>query len=422
MSVLAQRRYPFAALLYIGALWVLTVGLAVFVVLRYGEPVRYEALVLLALVGILSWRIGPNTVDEAVQFAASNIIMLAAIAMLRPIGAGLVGLFVAAFRPGPQSRRGRLFNMAMFASVAMCGAIAYDQVGGQHNISAITGAGPLIRHVGLPLAAADLVITVLNALLLSGILTITRGVPFRIQVARLLGGTGFAYLAHGLLAFLLVVLWMPAGLGWTSVLFTLALLLGARWAITQYGEERRAHERSLDVLVAAIETRAPLLLGHSARVASLAGNMAEELGLRPQQVSDVRQAGMIHDVGLLTLPPGTPALMPPATQRDEWIGGETEDYAERGADLIRGVSFLSGALEAVAHHGPKHADTPSTLAADIVRVADEYDLLTSVASHAERLDHSGAVHELRAMWPPHPPRVVEALERAHARTDQAHSS
>jgi response regulator RpfG family c-di-GMP phosphodiesterase len=223
-----------------------------------------------------------------------------------------------------------------------------------------------------------------------------------------------------LVAFLLVVLWVPVGLGWTSVLFTLALLLGARWAITQYGEERRAHERSLDVLVAAIETRAPPLVGHSARVATLAGHMAEQLGLRPQQVNDIRQAGMIHDVGLLALPPETEDLVPSATAPAAASVSATapKDLAGRGAELIKGVSFLSGALEAVARHGPKHGDVPSTVAADIVRVADEYDLLTRVPENGQRLSGAEAVDVLRGATPAHPVRVLEALDRARARTDQ----
>ncbi|HYN29775.1 MAG TPA: HD domain-containing phosphohydrolase [Dermatophilaceae bacterium] len=404
--------YP-AATLYIVALWLCAAGLTYFCWLAYGPPIRYAALLVLTGVGVAAVRFGSNKVDDSVQFAASNIILLTAVAMLAPVGAGVVGLAIAAFRLGPLSVRGRAFNMAMFMLLGLLGGLVYDVAGGLHDIADLTGVGPLLRHVGLPLAAASFAQIVVNAALLSGVLTITRGVPFRIQVARLLSGTGVAYLAYGLLAFLLVVLWVPARLGWTSVLFTLALLLGARWAITQYGEERRAHERALDVLVAAIETRAPGLAGHSARVSALAGHMAEELSLRPHQLSDVRRAGMLHDVGLLTLPASSSADSSFGPAHDIGVA------PQRGADLLKGVSFLSGALEAVAHHGPKQADVPSTVEADVVRVADRYDLLAHVAPEDERRTSAEAMAELRTAWPPHPPRVLEALDRALERSNEA---
>ena len=95
----------------------------------------------------------------------------------------------------------------------------------------------------------------------------------------------------------MVVLWGPAGLGWASVFLILPPLLVAQWAYGQYSEEVKGHERALDVLVAAVEAKAPHLVGHSGRVAELSASMAEHLGLRAQLVADVRVAGMLHDLG-----------------------------------------------------------------------------------------------------------------------------
>ena len=100
------------------------------------------------------------------------------------------------------------------------------------------------------------------------------------------------------------MLWGPARLGSASVLLILPPLLVAQWAYRQYSEEVKGHERALDVLVAAVEAKAPHLVGHSARVAELSASMAEHLGLRSQMVADARVAGMLHDLGLTTLPTG----------------------------------------------------------------------------------------------------------------------
>ena len=115
---------------------------------------------------------------------------------------------------------------------------------------------------------------------------------------------GPAHLGYGVIAFIMVVLWGPAGLGSASVFLILPPLLVAQWAYGQYAEEVKGHERALDVLVAAVEAKAPHLVGHSGRVAELSASMAEQLGLRAQTVADVRVAGMLHDLGLTTLPTG----------------------------------------------------------------------------------------------------------------------
>ena len=104
------------------------------------------------------------------------------------------------------------------------------------------------------------------------------------------------------------------------------------------------HERALQVLVAAVEAKAPHLVGHSTRVAELSASMAEHLGLRSQVVADARVAGMLHDLGLTTLPTGL--VRSTSVVGGSGLGG----YPARGVRLLTGLSFLSGALDAIAHH------------------------------------------------------------------------
>ena len=146
----------------------------------------------------------------------------------------------------------------------------------------------------------------------------------RTQMGRILGSSGSAHLGYGVIAFIMVVLWGPAGLGSASVFLILPPLLVAQWAYQQYAEEIKGHERALHVLVAAVEAKAPHLVGHSTRVAELSASMAEHLGLRAQVVADARVAGMLHDLGLTT--PARPA----------WS-------AAPGSSVARGLRRLPGA-------------------------------------------------------------------------------
>jgi hypothetical protein len=211
----------------------------------------------------------------------------------------------------------------------------------------------------------------------------------------------------------MVVLWEPAGLGPFSVVLVLAPLFVARWAYAQYAEEAKAHEQTLDVLVASVEAKAPHLAGHSARVADLSAQMAEYLGLRGQAVADIRVAAMLHDLGQTTLPTGL--------VRGVGVGpgaGALEDYPARGVEVLRGISFLSGSLDAVTRHREVLWRAPSTEGVDpalVVGLADEFDLLVEVGTpDGVLLDTDEAFERLRAN-PGAREDVVQALQHALTR-------
>jgi len=167
------------------------------------------------------------------------------------------------------------------------------------------------------------------------------------------------------------------------------------------------------VLVAAVEAKAPHLVGHSARVAELSASMAEHLGLRSQMVADARVAGMLHDLGLTTLPTGL-------VRSSGVVGGtDLQGYPARGVRLLRGLSFLSGALDAIAHHRdavtPRAGGEDISVAALVVGLADEYDLLTEVGTpDGVVLTDDEAVARLRRT-PAGRDDLLRALEQALSR-------
>ena len=382
------------------------VGLVFLCHARYGWPSDWRALGVLAFVGALTWWLPSTSSDGRIHFTADNVVVLAAIPIVGPLGAGVVGLVMAALtrRRIPLVRR--LFNTAMASSSAMVGGLAYELVGGSFDVGGLSGALPLIWHVGLPIVVADAVNLVANALLVAGVIRLTAGVPLQLQLVDMLTSSGPTQFAYGIIAFLVVIMWQPGGLGAVAILVALVPLAGARWALLQYGDERAARERALEALVSAIETRAPELEGHSARVSTLAALMAQDLGLGPKEVADVRTAGLLHDLGRVVVAPGT--------QGEDQVASA----GLRGASMLQDLPFLRGAsslMEEVARVEIEPA-TPS-LAAELVRVADEYDLLRHGASPVGQDD---VIERLRAgRGDPQSERVYQALSRALR--DQEHA-
>ena len=379
---------------------VFTAGLgATAAAIRIDGLVMDVALAVLLVLAVLTWWQGSiGLTTNSVSLSFSSIVLVASMALLGPAGAGIVGILVGPLQRGKQPWRARLFNTGMFSLLGVFGGVVYRAAGGVVGGAGLTGPWEIARAVGLPILVADVAQALANLLLIAMVVRLAQGVPMRTQIWRLLVTSGPNQLGYGVIAFILVVLWEPVGLGPFGVVLVLPPLLVARWAFNQYSDEVKGHERALGVLVGAVESKAPHLAGHSARVAQLSVHMAESRGLRPAVVADIRAAGMLHDLGLTTLPT--------ATVRRESVGASVAlgDYPQRGARLVQEVGFLAGSVDAVAHHreavGSGAVGAALGVPALGVGLGDEYDLLTEVGSPDGRvLTHDEAMAALRARSP-----------------------
>jgi HD-GYP domain-containing protein (c-di-GMP phosphodiesterase class II) len=61
-------------------------------------------------------------------------------------------------------------------------------------------------------------------------------------------------------------------------------------------------DRALDALADFADLKSPTRIGHSRGVASLAVSAAERLGLTPEDVTLVRRAALVHDIGMIGIP------------------------------------------------------------------------------------------------------------------------
>ena len=89
--------------------------------------------------------------------------------------------------------------------------------------------------------------------------------------------------------------------------------IGALTDITERKKKEEELRQSLDKLhkamggiiqamALAVETRDPYTAGHQRRVANLARSIGQEMGLTKGQVEAIRMAGMVHDLGKISIP------------------------------------------------------------------------------------------------------------------------
>ncbi len=418
----------FAVSSYIAAVLIVAFALAVLAwrvhPLNSGALPHNDGVILavLCMLGVLGSSSQERNVGGRIGFSFTSIILLGAVALTGPFGAAVVGAVTCLLVAYRQRLEVRLFNVGMTSAIGSAGGFAYLMAGGTTEVRELDAVGPLLVQVGLPLMLADVTICVLNALILAGIVRLTQGTPMRRFVLGMLGTSGPAYVGYGLIGFLLVILWMPAGVGPASALLILAPLFVARWAFVQYGDEQRAHERTLSALVAAVETKDLYTRGHSERVASLCDLIAGSLGLSHQDTEALRYAGILHDIGKLAIPT---RVLRKADRLTEADLARITTHPVRGVEMVRDIEFLSGSTEAILHHHERMDGRgyPAGLSGEeipllsrIIAVADGFDSLTTSRIHRDAHTVDEALTELHTRaGTQFDPAVLAALEHALVR-------
>jgi len=96
-----------------------------------------------------------------------------------------------------------------------------------------------------------------------------------------------------------------------------------------------------------IDRALPWQPGHSTNTAALVMLIGQTIGLTSPELHDLRLAALLHDIGLLLLPPHLP------TGRcflDAESYRTLQSHPRRGAELLEPFSFLRKASVLIAHH------------------------------------------------------------------------
>jgi HD-GYP domain-containing protein (c-di-GMP phosphodiesterase class II) len=360
--------------------------------------------------GILSYQLREPAVSSRFGFSFLSIILVASAVISGVFGAWLVGALSTAIDRRQRRWSATVFNMAMNGAIGAAAAVTYRLVGGGTDFRHLTGPLPLALHVGAPLIAADVVACLVNAVLLAGVVHFDQGTPFAVLVRSVLVGTGPAYIGYGIIGFLFVILWFPAGLKGFSALLVMVPLLAARWAFIQYGDEKRSHERTVDTLVTALATKEPAAAERSHRAARLAEWTVEELGESPAQIVTARYAALLHEIGHLGVP--TRLLRRPRGTLSESERGLLDRHCVLGARMLDGIDFLEPARSGIRHQQERFdgRGVPDGLAGAAIPVAARVVAVVVAAMEVSDRDETRSVG---------PSTVADVLGRDRGRFDPA---
>lgn len=276
-----------------------------------------------------------------------------------------------------------------------------------------------LAQIGAFLAAA-LLYFVLNSILVSAVVALATDRPvfrsWRANSAWVLGYDLAASLLALIVAGVFVRTNSATGLEKFAFLALALPLLGFRHIYGKlnalqdiYGELDSAYEQlelnvreQLAMMVKAIEARDPYTSGHSRRVCGLSRAIAVDLRLSVEQVEEIENAALLHDVGKIH------AEFAPLLQKEgkltdeEWAIMKT--HSAKSSELVGLFSRFQGYVVSCVHHHHERWDGRGypagisgeeiPLGARIITIADTIDAMTTNRPYRSALSLETVLAEL----------------------------
>ena len=193
-------------------------------------------------------------------------------------------------------------------------------------------------------------------------------------------------------------------LGWWAAPIALLPYSFAHSAFRRFQETKVTYKQTIRALARIPEVSGLAIDGHADRTTALAASIAKELGLGPSQVEEVEYAGLMHDIGRVS-------LNEPNVVR---MGYTDDDIARWSAEIIAESPYLERVADDVrrqyqSFRKPGEQDDPEiSIISRIIKVAASYDwkVHQDAMSPLEALEglHAGAAYEFD-------PDVVASLRR-----------
>ncbi len=157
----------------------------------------------------------------------------------------------------------------------------------------------------------------------------------------------------------------------------------------------------IDSIVKTLQQKNPREEMHSQRVSFISEKIAYELGFSEYEIKRVKLAGLMHDIGKITI--NEEILNKPGRlDENEWI--QIRKHPENGFKILStSVDTMEIANAILAHHErwdgrgyPKGIEKENIpIMARIIAVADTFDAMTSMRPYKEVVDESEAIEEIR---------------------------
>jgi len=165
-------------------------------------------------------------------------------------------------------------------------------------------------------------------------------------------------------------------------------------------------------LARSIESKDPYTEGHCDRLHELAARLGEELGLPQQEITALRRAGIVHDMGKVAVPDSI-LLKRGSLTAQEWT--IVHKHPLVGEQICAPLKSFRALLPIIRHHHekldgsgyPDHIKGEAIpVTARVLQITDVYDALTTERPYKPALSSARALETMReevdrGWWDPH---------------------
>jgi putative two-component system response regulator len=166
-------------------------------------------------------------------------------------------------------------------------------------------------------------------------------------------------------------------------------------------DELERAEAVLFSLARSIEGKDPYTYGHCERLSDYSARLAEHLGLKEDEITALRRAGVVHDIGKVAVPDAI-LLKPGRLTEEEWkLVREHPVVGERICAPLRSFRLV---LPIIRHHHEKldGSGYPDGLRGDaipvtarVMQIVDVYDALTTERPYKRAFPVSDALQTMK---------------------------
>lgn len=284
-----------------------------------------------------------------------------------------------------------LFNGANIVLSSGLAGLCYEALGG------IPGQLEFINI--LPMLASIVVYIIVNALIMSILMTILSGDNFYKMLYTNMIWVIKDYLALAPLGIIMAIAYINYKI--LGVLLFFGPLLLARYSFKMYVDMRNMYLDTVKALCQAVEAKDPYTQGHSQRVSELAYKLGQRMKLSHRTTENLKLAGMLHDIGKIGV--DEHILNKPGRLTDDEYG-KIKLHPAIGSKIIQEIDFLKATADIIlSHHehfdgsGYPNGKRKSEISIEscILCVVDVYDALTSDRPYRKAMTDEEAIEIIK---------------------------